>query len=231
MAPCGPVVVDNDGVLVRARGIPYATAERFAAPVPVPDFQTPVNATVRGPACPQNESRLKFLNGRVAEDLAGSEACLVVSVTAPALADGLPVMVWLHGGAYQTGGGEAPKYDPDALVREGNVVVVNVTYRLGVFGYLVPDGAGVTNAGLRDQIAALKWVQRNIAAFGGDPSNVTVFGQSAGADSVVCLLVADGTEGLFHRAIMQSAPLGLRFGRHLWKGISPARMAIKATAS
>jgi para-nitrobenzyl esterase len=131
-------------------------------------------------------------------------------------------MVWLHGGAYQTGGGDAPKYDPDALVREGHVVVVNVTYRLGVFGYLAPDGAGVTNAGLRDQIAALKWVQRNIAAFGGDPSNVTVFGQSAGADSALCLLVADGTEGLFHRAIMQSAPLGLRFGRHLWKGISPA---------
>jgi para-nitrobenzyl esterase len=225
VAPCGPVHVDDDGVLMRARGIPYATAERFAAPVSVPDWQTPVNATVRGPACPQNESRLGFLNGRVAEDLAPSEACLVVSVTAPALADGLPVMVWLHGGAYLTGGGEAPKYDPDALVREGNVVVVNVTYRLGVFGYLAPDRAGVTNAGLRDQIAALKWVRRNIAAFGGDPSNVTVFGQSAGADSVLCLLVADGTEGLFHRAIVQSAPLGLRLGRHPWKGISPAARA------
>ena len=221
-APCGPVLVDDDGVVVRARGIPYATAKRFAAPVSVPDWETPVNGTVRGPACPQNESRLKFLNGRVAEDLASSEACLVVSVTAPAFADGRPVMVWLHGGAYQTGGGEAPKYDPDALVREGNVVVVNVTYRLGVFGYLTPDSAAATNAGLRDQIAALRWVQRNIAAFGGDPSNVTVFGQSAGADSVLCLLVADGTEGLFHRAIMQSAPLGLRLGRHLWKGISPA---------
>jgi para-nitrobenzyl esterase len=132
------------------------------------------------------------------------------------------VMVWLHGGAYQSGGGEAPKYDPDALVREGNVVFVNVTYRLGVFGYLAPDDAGATNAGLRDQIAALKWVQRNIAAFGGDPSNVTVLGQSAGADSVLCLLVAEGTEGLFHRAIVQSAPLALRFGRHLWKEINPA---------
>jgi para-nitrobenzyl esterase len=218
-------LVDDDGVLLRARGVPYATAERFAAPVPVPDWATPVNATVRGPACPQNESRLQFLTGRVAEDLASSEACLVVSVTAPTLADGLPVMVWLHGGAYLTGGGEAPKYDPDALVREGNVVVVNVTHRLGAFGYLTPDGAGVTNAGLRDQIAALKWVQRNIAAFGGDPSNVTVFGQSAGADSVLCLLVADGTDGLFHRAIMQSAPLGVRFGRHSWKGISPASRA------
>src|SRR3954454_5314960 len=222
VAPCGPMQVDDDGVLVHARGIPYATAARFAAPVSVPDWDTPVNATVRGPTCPQNESRLKFLNGRVAEDLASSEACLVVSVTAPAQANGLPVMVWLHGGAYLTGGGEAPKYDPDALVREGNVVVVNVTYRLGVFGYLSPDDAGVTNAGLRDQIAALTWVQRNIAAFGGDPSNVTVFGQSAGADSVLCLLVADGTEGLFHRAIMHSAPLGLRFGRHMWRGIRPA---------
>src|SRR3954462_11094342 len=122
VAPCGPVVVDNDGVSVRARGIPYATAERFAAPVSVPDWETPVNTTVRGPACPQNESRLKFLNGRVAEDLVSSEACLVVSVTAPAFADGLPVMVLAHGGAYQTVGSEAPKYDPDALVREGDVV-------------------------------------------------------------------------------------------------------------
>src|SRR5690242_8662803 len=91
VAPCGPVLVDDDAVLVRARGIPYATAERFATPVSVPDWQTPVNATVRGPACPQHESRLKFLNGRIAEDLPSSEACLVVSVTAPALADGLPV--------------------------------------------------------------------------------------------------------------------------------------------
>lgn len=122
-------------------------------------------------------------------------------------------MVWFHGGAYVSGSGEAPKYDPDTLVAEGRVVVVTVTYRLGIFGYLNPDADGDANLGLRDQILALHWVQHNIAAFGGDRSRVTIFGQSAGGDSVLSLILSDGTAGLFHRAIMQSAPLGLRRGR------------------
>jgi para-nitrobenzyl esterase len=213
--------------MVYARGIPYATAQRFGAPQDVADWTEPRDALERGPACPQNPSRLAFLNGLVAEQLEQTEDCLVLSVTAPENARNLPVMVWFHGGAYQSGGGEAPKYEPHALVSEGNVVVVNVTHRLGIFGYLAPDPDAVANAGLRDQIAALRWVQRNIAAFGGDTGNVTVFGQSAGGDSVLCLLVADDTAGLFHRAIMQSAPLGLRFGRHPLAGVAaPVKAAI-----
>lgn len=221
-APCGPVRADSDGGLVHARGIPYATAGRFEAPREVAEWTEPMDASARGPACPQNTSRLAFLCGLLAERLEHAEDCLVLSVTAPAHAHDLPVMVWFHGGAYLSGSGEAPKYDPDALVSEGDVVVVTVTYRLGVFGYLAADDDAVTNAGLRDQISALRWVQRNIAAFGGDPGTVTVFGQSAGGDSVLCLMVADGTAGLFHRAIMQSAPLGLRFGRHRWTEVTPA---------
>ncbi|GGJ22717.1 carboxylic ester hydrolase [Paenarthrobacter histidinolovorans] len=140
------------------------------------------------------------------------EDCLVLSITAPSDAENLPVMVWFHGGAYLSGGGEAPKYGADDLARNG-VVVVSVTYRLGVFGYLPPGGEGVENLGLLDQIEALRWVAKNIAAFGGDPAQVTLFGQSAGGDSIIALMLAASARGLFHRAIVQSAPLGLRVKR------------------
>ncbi|ORA15072.1 para-nitrobenzyl esterase [Mycobacterium asiaticum DSM 44297] len=200
-------------MLVRARGIPYARASRFGAPVPAPPHTDDLDATRRGPVCPQLPSRLEFVTGPVVANLSQHEQCQVLSVTAPSDAQGLPVMVWFHGGAYVSGSGEAPKYDPDELVADGRVVVVTVTYRLGIFGYLNPDGDGDANLGLRDQIMALHWVQHNIAAFGGDRSRVTIFGQSAGADSVLSLILSDGTAGLFHRAILQSAPLGLRYGR------------------
>jgi para-nitrobenzyl esterase len=210
---CGPLLVHGDGVLIRARGIPYATAERYAAPVPAPKHSEVCDATRRGPVCPQFPSRLEYVTGPVVDGLARSEQCQVLSVTAPCDAQGLPVMVWFHGGAYLSGSGEAPKYDPDALVEEGRVVVVTVSYRLGIFGYLNPHPDGEENLGLRDQILALRWIRENIAAFGGDPSQVTIFGQSAGGDSVMSLILSVGTTGLFHRAILQSAPLGLRNGR------------------
>jgi para-nitrobenzyl esterase len=170
-----------------------------------------LDATARGPACPQLSSRLEWVTGSVVNGLALSEDCQVLSVTSPSDADGLPVMVWLHGGAYVSGGGESPNYDADELVRTGRVVVVRVTYRLGVLGYLSPSG--VDNLGLRDQILALEWVRDNIGAFGADPNRVTVFGQSAGADSVFSLMLCEQAAGLFQRAILQSAPLGVRSGR------------------
>jgi para-nitrobenzyl esterase len=212
-ASCGPLLVEDDGLLVNARGIVYATAERFAAPVLIPHHSDVHDATRRGAACPQLPSRLEFVTGPVIDELARSEACQVLSITAPSNAHKLPVMVWFHGGAYMSGSGEAPKYDPDLLAAEGRVVVVRVTYRLGIFGYLNPSADGDDNLGLRDQIVALRWVQQHIAAFGGDPSRVTIFGQSAGGDSVLAVILSDGTTGLFHRAILQSAPLGLRSGR------------------
>lgn len=203
----------DDGGLIHARGIPYARAGRFAAPEPVTAPTDVVDATHRGPACPQRPSRLEFVTGPVVDALTASEQCQVLSVTAPADATGLPVMVWFHGGAYVSGGGEAAKYDPDLLVAEGRVVVVTVTYRLGVFGYLNLPDPTTENLGLRDQICALQWVRDNIAAFGGDPQRVTVFGQSAGGDSAWSLLLCDEAIGLFTRAILQSAPLGLRGSR------------------
>ncbi len=113
--------------------------------------------------------------------------------------------------AHITGSGEASKYDADDLARQGRVVVVRVSYRLGVLGYLSPDGG--ENLGLRDQLLAVQWVHDNIVAFGGDPQRVTLVGQSAGADSVLSLMLCEQTDGLFQRAIMHSAPLGIRSGR------------------
>jgi para-nitrobenzyl esterase len=120
-------------------------------------------------------------------------------------------MVWFHGGAYIVGSGSSEWYRADQLVTEGDVVVVNVNYRLGVFGYLRLEGVSPGNLGLLDQIAALRWVAKNIAAFGGDPAQVTVFGESAGGHSVAALMSSSETRGLFRRAIVQSGHLGLGF--------------------
>lgn len=193
------VLINTEG-LVRARAVRYATASRFAEPEPLP--WDGVITEERGPACPQPPSALASVVGSSVEGLTFDENCQVLSVTAPAGASGLPVMVWFHGGAYVTGSGESTKYDASLLALEG-VVVVSVSYRLGIFGYLRD------NLGLLDQLVALRWVRDNIAAFGGDPSNVTAFGQSAGADSVYALMLVSD-EPLFHRAILQSAPLGAR---------------------
>ncbi|MBB2988858.1 para-nitrobenzyl esterase [Mycolicibacterium iranicum] len=205
-------VEERDGI-VRARGLPYGRAERFAAGRPVDSWSGRHDGTRPGPACPQRAGRLDFVTGPLVDGLRFDEDCLVLSVTAPRDAVSLPVMVWFHGGAYVAGGGEAPKYDPAPLVRAGNVVVVTVTYRLGIFGYLAPAEAGADdNIGLRDQILALRWVRENVTAFGGNPDDVTVFGQSAGGDSVIALMVSDGTEDLFHRVIAQSSPLAIGTG-------------------
>ena len=132
----------------------------------------------------------------------------------------LPVMVWIHGGFYLTGGSEDHRYDVSSLAQAGDVIVVKISYRLGAEGYIWHPERGVANLGLEDQKTALRWIRRHIASFGGDPDNVTVFGQSAGAHSIASLIAsADdvepitnvprfGGEVLFHRAILQSPPLG-----------------------
>ncbi|MEV0673063.1 carboxylesterase family protein [Mycobacterium sp. NPDC050441] len=209
----GTIQVEHQDGLIRARGVRYGTAKRFAVSEPPAAWSGVRDATQSGPACPQRPSRLGWVTGDALAGLSTNENCLVLTVTAPADAQRLPVMVWFHGGAYVAGSGESAKYDAGSLARAGNVVVVNVSYRLGIFGYLAPPGTGADNLGLRDQILALRWVRDNIAAFGGDASNVTAFGQSAGAHSVWSLMLSDEAEGLFHRAILQSAPLELDDGR------------------
>jgi para-nitrobenzyl esterase len=139
------------------------------------------------------------------------ESCLNLSVTAPRdtqPSKNRPVFVWFHGGAYISGAGDLACYQPLELARQG-IVCVTVSYRLGVFGYLGLEGIAPRNLGLLDQREALRWIQSNIAAFGGDPRNVTVTGQSAGADAIICLMAAEGSgvKDLFSRAILLSPPL------------------------
>ncbi|KUM38215.1 carboxylesterase family protein [Arthrobacter sp. EPSL27] len=215
--PCGPVTGWRDGNVVRATGIPYATAARFRPPSAAPDWTDPFPATSLAPACPQGP--VPFLDdilGTRYGELPGSEDCQRLSVTLPEdlrAGEQVPVMVWLHGGSYTSGSGDLAIFDPRALVAENRVIVVSVTYRLGLFGYLATGTGRPANLGLLDQLEAFRWVQRNIGAFGGDPGRVTAFGQSAGGDAVAHLMAFPEAPALFQRAIIQSAPLGITRGR------------------
>jgi para-nitrobenzyl esterase len=186
------------------RGIPYARppvgALRFAAPEPAPGWAGVREALSFGPAAPQSD----VLGDAVA---GGGDDWLTVNVWSPdpGADAGLPVMVWIYGGGYSLGSADRPEYDGGRLAREGPVVVVTFNYRLGVEGFAWIDGAPA-NRGLLDQVAALEWVRDNIAAFGGDPERVTVFGESAGGGSVAALLAMPRAAGLFRRAIAQSVP-------------------------
>ncbi|WP_412515490.1 carboxylesterase family protein [Actinomadura madurae] len=187
-------------------GIPYAEAGRFAAPRPVRPWAGVRDASAPGPAAPQPPSRLERVMGGF--DVPQDERCLSLNVWRPP-GDGHPVLIFLHGGGFTSGSGGLPWYDGAELAAAGDVVVVTVGYRLGVLGFLRLSGVAGGNLGLRDQLAALTWVRHNISGFGGDPGNVTVAGQSAGAQSILALLSGGHARGLFGRAILQSAPAGM----------------------
>ncbi|MED3552685.1 carboxylesterase family protein [Cytobacillus praedii] len=213
--PCGTIVgwEDNENEVVRATGIKYASSKRYTVPVAEPPIDGIIDATMWSPACPQptDEYTGQFLN-ELTREMELDEHCQRLSVTAPLNAkpiDSLPVMVWIHGGSYVTGAGDHPMYNPAALVREQHIIVVTVTYRLGLFGYLGSEKGTPANLGLLDQIEALRWIKQNISCFGGNPENVTVFGESAGGDAVAHLMISKGTDELFKRAIIQSAPFGI----------------------
>ncbi len=214
-SPAGRIRGSRDGDVIRVLGVPYAQAERFRPPEPMPVFDDVFHADFPAPVAPQPSSTVidQLLHEIDAEV---DERCQALSITIPADIgpdERLPVMVWIHGGSYVIGGGDVPINDPYDLVREQRVVVVTVTYRLGVLGFL-GDGERIpANLGLLDLVASLRWVHDNIAAFGGDPDLVTLFGQSAGGDAIAHLMISEGTVGLFRRAIVQSAPLGLSRGR------------------
>lgn len=196
------------------KGIPYAQPPvgelRFHAPQPLKPWEGVRAATSFGPICPQPMPSADSMTGNLVEPPEQSEDCLYLNVWTPASeapAEGRPVMVWIHGGAFVTGSGIIPLYDGARMAEKGDVVVVTINYRLGPLGFLhlTPWGDGLTsNAGLLDQIAALEWVRDHIAAFGGNPAGVTVFGESSGAMSIAALLAMPAAEGLFQRAILQS---------------------------
>jgi para-nitrobenzyl esterase len=204
---------DTEGGVGVWRGVAYAEQPlgdlRFRGPQPLRPWSGVRDALEHGPLPPQGRS---FVGGGRDDPKMRDEACLTVTVWSPDVSGSLPVMVWIPGGAFVYGAGQLQLYNGSRLARNGNVVVVNVTYRLGVFGgFELGDlGEGFDdNLCLRDQIAALQWVRDNIAAFGGDPQRVTVFGESAGATSVLALLASPAADGLFTRAIAQSPALPL----------------------
>ncbi|MGP3775342.1 carboxylesterase/lipase family protein [Streptomyces sp. SDT5-1] len=194
----------TEGALSVFRGIPYAQppvgALHLAAPEPVLPWDGVRDAFAFGPPPPQ--SLVSSLTGRVPPE---GDDWLTLNVWSPDLgAAGLPVLVYVYGGAYVTGSTDGPHYDGSALAARGQVVVT-LNYRVGAEGFGVFGGAPA-NRGLLDQVAALRWVRENIAAFGGDPDRVTVFGESAGAGSVASLLAMPSAAGLMRRAVAQSVP-------------------------
>lgn len=211
----GPVRGVDDGTVMSWRAVRYAAAPvgelRWRAPQPPPRWTEPVDAGRVGPVCPQPT------DPKIPIDLGApqGEDFLTLNVWAPPgtqPGDGKPVLVWAHGGAYILGSASQPLYHGRALATGGDAVVVTVNYRLGALGFLELSTLGgdtdrfATNLGLRDVLAALEWVRDNIAAFGGDPGRVTLFGESAGGGIVTSLLASPAAAGLFSRGIAQSSP-------------------------
>ncbi|MFG2224870.1 carboxylesterase family protein [Streptomyces sp. NPDC048644] len=224
----------SDGRVAAFRGVPYAAPPvgllRFAPPAPPPPWREPLAADgPRGTVPVQLPSPVGALMGD--PETEQTEACLTVNVWTPGPGGGKrPVLVWLPGGSFLTGGADLPRYDGAELAAQENLVVVLVNYRLGALGFLAPEGAEpatiegtgteltfrtaspdgfTTNAGLLDQIAALRWVRAEIAAFGGDPERIAVAGQSAGGQALAALLALPQVRPLFRRALLHSAPLGM----------------------
>lgn len=215
----GPVVGKWRGEMQSFEGIPYAAppvgALRWRPPQPPTPWATPLDASTPGPVCTQ------LVRGTPLDRYAPkgmAEDCLTLNVTTPKRHDGqrLPVLVWITPGGFNSGAGVEPRYRPDALVSQG-FVLVTMNYRLGLFGLFAHPAltreAGtepIANFAIMDQLAVLRWVQRNIAAFGGDPADVTLFGMSAGGVSVNTLMILPEARGLFARAISQSGAIDIR---------------------
>ena len=215
----GSVAGYIDNGIFTYKGIPYAKAERFMPPVPADKWEGVRSCRAYGPTCPQGK-RMGWYSDEQAfsfnwNDGFPDEDCLRVNIWTPGINDGKkrPVMVWLHGGGYSAGSGqELPSYDGRNLAEKGDVVVVTLNHRLNVLGFLDLSAYGEKyahsgNSGLLDLVAALEWVQDNIANFGGDASNVTIFGQSGGGGKVSTLLATPAAKGKFHKAIVQSGAM------------------------
>nr|WP_263327272.1 carboxylesterase/lipase family protein [Neobacillus sp. Marseille-Q6967] len=210
---CGKLQGEQTDGVFAWKGIPYAKPPvgslRFRAPELPDSWEGVRDATLFSPVAPQTQREIMEFFGNDVSNV--NEDCLYLNVWSPGADDKKrPVMVWIHGGAFVSGSGSSSWYDGASFAAQGDVVVVTINYRLGILGFLHlgqiggEEYATSGNCGILDQVAALKWVQDNIAAFGGDPNNVTVFGESAGAMSIGVLLGFPSAQGLFHKAILQS---------------------------
>lgn len=224
--PQGPIIghTDKSAGVHQFLGIPYALPpvgeRRWSPPQPIPAWTTPFHAQRYGMPAAQNPSPLFQVQGPNGE-LPESEDCLSLNIFTPIrpMQEHLPVMLWIHGGAFYLGSGSQSLYCGNRLAGSGRAIVVTINYRLGALGFLrlcdISDIPASGNEGLQDQIAALTWVHNNIAAFGGDPENITLFGESAGAMSIAALFSTDvrpttnPNRRLFHKAIVQSGNPGV----------------------
>jgi len=201
-----------EGGVAAFRSVPYAAPPvgrlRFQPPMPAPSWEGERAADKDGPVPPQPPARLDRAMG--SPKMVQGEDCLTLTIHTPRPDNARrPVLLWIHGGAFLSGAGSLAWYSGAAMAARGDMVVVSVNYRLGVLGFFHMPGFNEPNLGLRDQFAALEWVRRNIAHFGGDPANVTVAGQSAGGYSAVAMLGSPAARACFRRAIVQSAPFSL----------------------
>lgn len=205
----GAVQGTNEDGIYRYLGIPYAqVSERFVAAEEVEPWDGVFVADTYGPMSPQGS--ISGVGGEASQDGTDNN-CQNLNIWTPGINDGekRPVMVWLHGGGFSTGSANEEGYDGENLSRDGDVVVVSVNHRLNVFGHLDLSAYGEkyqysANAGMTDIVAALQWIQDNIEAFGGDPENVTLFGQSGGGAKVLAMMTSPYAEGLFDKGIVQS---------------------------
>lgn len=227
----GIAIGERAGDIAIFRGLPYAADaggdNRWRAPEPAPSWSGDRDASAFGPICTQRVG----VSSPALRARPQSEDCLSLNIWKPADADGAPVMVWIHGGANSFGSGSDVYYDGAPFARRG-VILVTINYRVGHLGFfahpaLAEGGGNLVNYGLLDQIAALRWVQQNIAAFGGDSANVTVFGESAGGAAVLNLLASPDARGLFAKAAVQSGG-GLRLPRDVAAVTREGRATVQA---
>ncbi|WP_345991868.1 carboxylesterase family protein [Chryseobacterium sp. Chry.R1] len=214
--PFAKIIALKENGVIKAKSIRYARSVRFQKPIPVQPSSSELLFPDKTPVCPQSISPLieKMIGPTDLNGFEIEESTQFLSVIRPDNEHtSLPVIVWIHGGSHEIGCGDLSTSDASNWVKEQDIIVVSVSYRLGLFGFLGGDEERPANLGLFDIIEALKWIQTNIESFGGDPENITLLGQSSGGDAIAHLMISEGVEGLFKRVIIQSAPLGLRHKR------------------
>ncbi|CAD7809576.1 Para-nitrobenzyl esterase [Chryseobacterium aquaeductus] len=214
----GKILGLKENRIIKAKNIRYAYSERFQKPIALSPTDSEIAFPEKTPVCPQNISPLleKMIGKTNLDDFEVDESPQFISVFRPEKIhkdEKLSVVVWIHGGSYEIGCGDLPTADPTDWVKEQNLIVVTVSYRVGIFGFLGGTADRPANLGLFDIIEALRWIKTNISDFGGDAENITLFGQSSGGDAIAHLMISDGVEDLFKRVIIHSAPLGLRLNR------------------